>query len=194
MPLVSDPEIKEYIQISHAAQDLVIPLMRDAAAELVQRETGLIFEEKVGIIDVLTGGGYFLTMFQRPVTNVSEILDLFINDVVDDDLWMVNKNRIQLGGPEGISNLIVNESTGSLKFRWGEGHDRYQVTYDAGHAEENVPAALKLAVLDMLKRFYDVRGGVKQQSAAGFGRSWETFDKSDFMRLLHPYRDGASMV
>ncbi len=168
---------KEYIQINHTGQDLVINAMIDGIEEWVEGFCGIKLASVVGRIDFVDGGGFSLWPFSRPVTAVSR-LDI-VRDDSDPDEIETDTFRVQ-------DDQIIRDD----EQRWQNGRRIFKVTYTGGHA--TVPAGLILVMLDLVKRRYDNRGGKQTQSAAGFGTTWQSFLTSDMMKQINVYRRGGA--
>jgi len=71
--------------------------------------------------------------------------------------------------------------------RWKE-DKQYTVKYVGGYSA--VPAGLKMAILHLIARAFDNRGGKERQGAEGWGVTWDNFADGEMRQLLQPYRAG----
>ncbi len=71
--------------------------------------------------------------------------------------------------------------------QWAAGVQRWKVVYTAGFTADTAPSGLKHAILDLVYRGYTNRGSKSQQSAAGYGYSWQEMAGSDLMSRIRKY-------
>lgn len=167
-------ETKEFLQVGYSEQDTFIQTAIDAAEEYVEEYCGLKLSQ-ASRVDLVDGGGRSLWPPGRPVASVS--LVEIVKDASNTDT--VNASTYRL-----VKNQIIFDNNQ----RWFPGRSNYQITYVGGYAAGTVPAGLKGILLDMVRRFFDNRGGKQVQSAAGFGVTWTGFFQTDFARRLKAYR------
>jgi len=125
------------------------------------------------------GGGRSLRMSELPITDIDAVIVEITEDA--EDIELVNADEYRLANNE----LIRNDES-----RWLRGRMNYRVTYDGGYSVATLPAGLKLAAMQAIRRGYDNQGGKSNQSAAGFGTAWQSLIESDILRQLEPFRIG----
>jgi len=107
----------------------------------------------------------------QPISSVTRVYDRWTEDNVDSTIYET----------DGRSIYIIQGGY------WEEGDRRYDVYYVGGWAVADVPAAVKLAIMQLAARMYDNYSGKNTQSAAGFGTDWESLMDSDIMRYIEPH-------
>ncbi len=176
MALITREEAKEFLEVAHAAQDLRIDLMIAGAQNYVEKYCGVAFSEETKV-ETLDGGGFALWPTRRPVLSVSKVE--FIEDLTNIDTIEVENIRV-------ADDQIIR----THRIRWFKGRNNYRATYIGGYKDADVPPGLKLGTLDMIRRRYDNRGGVSNQSVAGFSTGWQKFTEADFIAELSAFRKG----
>jgi len=164
---------KEFLEISHSAQDNAIQAMLDGAEDWLARYLGVALASATRTED-LNGGDLYLLPNIRPVTALTSVVDLFSDD--EPYTAMV----------EGEGRLFWADSVGRSLGRWPAGFKRFRAVYTGGFA--TMPKSLQLGVLMLTKRAYDARGGEKSLGAAGASMSWESLLGSDIERIVAEYK------
>jgi len=170
---VSTATAKSYLQIDHSAEDEIIAIILAGAQEYVAGYCGTRFYTTgaAEVTEVLDGANApQLWPSYCPVTSVISVQDAQ-NENTEYDFWF-DQTRIYRN-----SNYNV----------WNFGKLRWRVRYIGGYLESEAPADIKLAVLDLAFRAYYSRGGKSQQSAKGYGYSWQDLAGSDILKRLDPY-------
>lgn len=134
---------KEYLQINHSKQNTTLQIILDACEKTIADYCGVRIAADVTtdiIENVLSIGREWIWPMQRPILSVSEVLD----------------NEQNANTPEDPENYDCNDSGIYVinHGKWGEGEDRYKVTYKAGYDATTYPALLKLAVLKLVYACY----------------------------------------
>jgi hypothetical protein len=163
---------KEYLQISHNAQNVVIQLLIDGAEQFISGHLGIElatddFEED------LPGGEQYLWPTKRPVTEVESVVDRW-NDDLAMDCELVGDGRIRRADENG-------QPLGD----WPAGDRRFHVKYSAGL--EAVPIPIQIATLQLVSRAYQARSGESSNSIAGANANWGTLAGSDILEMLKPF-------
>ncbi|MCX7805039.1 MAG: phage gp6-like head-tail connector protein [Planctomycetota bacterium] len=174
MAAVTLEEAKAHIGIAHSAQDAVVETMIAGAEDWIARECGICLAETTCEED-LDGGGLFLRPSCVPVTALESVAD-------------------NLGQYETVYAAIVRgvllqwaDADGRPLARpWPDGIGRWRVAYTAGYASP--PAGLRSAILALVYRAYNARGGETGSSAQGANVSWGRLADSDIREMLRPYR------
>lgn len=162
--------VKEFLEIGHTEQDTVVQAIIDGVEEYVEREAGIGLVASA-LIEDLKGGLFSLRPKIAPLNSVTSVERL----ASDDTLETVDATLYRIEGERVVRWDRV---------RW----DRdtvFRLTYNGGHS--TVPAGLKLALLQLVRRAYDNRGGKSQQAAQGFGVTWAVLKDSDVWKALRPY-------
>ena len=175
MSLLPLPTVKEFLQIMHNKEDIVLQIMLDAIEEWVAAQCALKFNTGSTVSNItedVDGGSLNLRPDMHPILGVTKILDRDASDVeVDTTFWRNNNTRVWF-------------TDGSI---WGIGVERFRMTYTAGYTEDTLPNGLKLAILQLMHRSYNKRGGVSSDSVAGYGESWDEFFSSDDVKMLRAF-------
>lgn len=173
--------VKAFVRITTSDQDAVLDvLMRGAASWLTTRLS--LFLEPAGFTEHLDGGLESLRPTVHPVTSVVSIIDRFDGSTVDPTAYRLEGDRIIYAG------------TGEIPTPWPTGLGRYYVAGIAGYAAGELPAAVELALLQLVARAYEVRGGKTGQGAAGVTDSFATWDSlatGELATMLEPLRKGS---
>lgn len=170
MAVLTIGEVKEFLEIGHAVQDTTVQSLIDGIEDFTERQCGIKLVSASRTEDH-AGGSLALRPDVAPVTSVTKLERLSSDgtlETVDATLYRLERNRI---------------------IRWDRARwDRdtvYRVTFTGGFS--TVPDGLKHAMLQLVRRYYDNRGGKQQQAAQGFGVTWMNFSASDAYKLLRPY-------
>lgn len=163
---------KEHLQIAHARQDNVIQAYLDGAEGWIEERLGVKLATGARVED-LDGGDDHLYLTFRPATAITSVVDL----------W--NSNAAYTSRLEEARRLSYVDSVGRRVDRWPEGARRFRATYTAGYVA--LPAAIKGAVLLMVYRMYQARGGEGANAAAGASLSWAALAGSDIMEMIKPF-------
>jgi hypothetical protein len=207
---------KKYLRLGdHSDQymDELVETLICGAEEWVEKYCSLGFGERI-VTDELDGGTkalrprrrpfrYLINLINRDNPEQPEILgtDYYI---VNGDIqrWSLNYGVWYGGTPGGVWGAWTGRLKDQVE-RWMEGRGRYLLTYSGGYYTDEcgstttsapdgyphwrAPAALKWAVLSLVRRAYDNRGGVASESALGWTVSWKDLQTSDIMETLSPY-------
>jgi hypothetical protein len=169
--IIDVPTAKTFCQIGHAEEDPIIEILIESAEEWVQRYTGTRFytgSDDTPPAEYCNGGAESLWPIFHPINDVTQIQDRENSENYDltatrFDTWSI---WLADGG------------------EWGAGRQRWQVTYKAGYTIDTIPAGLKLEILNMIKRAYDNRGGLKADSISGLRTDWEALLDSDMIKRI----------
>jgi len=166
--------VKEYLQIGHDESDTVLGIMLDAAFEFVQEYTACLFQTALADVQhYCAGGGYNLDVAYGPLLTVSQVYDT-VGEVI-----------ISTGDYDVLAGTRRVRHYGQA--RWNDGHDRFQVTYQAGYTAADLPATLKLAILALCERAYRSPGGRLKEGGAGHSWEWQALADSDILAQLDSY-------
>ena len=187
MSVTSLALVKEYLMISHSAQDNVIQMMIDGAEDFLKAELGIelasaSYTENLplanGPLDTsawyvqpwMSTGDMHLTPTHQPCTAVASVTDLYNPDSDPYTFTLIN----------GL--IHWTDENGIPYGRWPQGVARFQVVYTAGLA--TVPAVITEAVCALVKRRYDSRSGETGTGASGATQTWSDFRDADFMKRV----------
>lgn len=171
MSIVELATLKQYINVgtSNTVADDALQIILDGAQDYAARRTGLYLREddddgsKVEDID----GGAYLWPSYLPILSVTSVTD---NEADDYSYEFKCTN--------------INVSRDLPKYIWGDGIQRWRVTYTAGYTAATAPYALKQAILELAYRSWHGRGGKSQQSAKGFGYSFDGLANGTIASML----------
>lgn len=170
MAIVTTEQARLYLQISHSVEDSLIPLMIDGAQEFVAATTGLYFHDGDGsVTEHLDGGNESLWPSRLPIQSVTSVTDRESGEAYE---YKATDSRIL----RKTANLV-----------WPGGNaaaQRWAVVYSAGYDIDSAPVGLRLAVLDLVYRAYNNRGGQSSSSGAGHSMNWASIANSDIMDIL----------
>ena len=174
MSFLAIADVKLFLEIGHSVMDVTIQDIIDGVEEFSERKTGTKLTDGE-IIEDHEGNSRGLRPKIAPLNSITKI------EIVarDGTLELVEAEIYRQDG-----NRIVRFD----RAQWDFG-TLFRVTYNGGHA--TVPAGFKHAMLQLVRRSFDNRGGKLTQSAAGFGVTWMGFSESDAMQLLRPYVETA---
>lgn len=192
---------KSYLRIgSSTAMDSLVQAIIDGAEDWVSEFCGVQFGEVLRT-DELDGGSKNLYTRRTPIRHVTSVTDVETSQAYAEDTdYRVQNDRLTLIQGEAYGAWAGRATDQGA--RWLEGQGRWQVNYLCGYlvatatttagpadgyAHYTVPGGLKMAVLEMVRRLYDNRGGVSSESASGWAVNWLTLHESDIVDLLTPY-------
>ncbi len=176
MASISLAEAKQACGISHTARDDFLQSIVDGVEDWTEQYLGRIFNVAERVDD-LTGGGHALRPYTRPILSVTTVYDQDGDVTWDAGDWVLKHDSIYT-------------YDGS---RWeSEPVGRWQVTYTAGDAA--MPLPVKMANLMLISRLWENPQGLTSQSAAGFTVGIASLMDSDVIKMLQPYRRGASII
>ncbi len=188
MSAVSLAEAKQFLQIGYNNQDLIVQILIDSAQQFVEEKTGFKLDGEIERIDTVDGG--VLTLFPNsfPVVSVSEVFDLRSNSVVSADLYRLVNDGIQLlTGTRWLSGGHFETAD-----RHADNQQRFRLTYNGGFA--TAPARFKEVILQLMHHDFDNRGGKLQQSAAGYGTTWQALMKGPIGSKIRALIHGSMLV
>lgn len=163
---------KSYLQVSHSNDDPLIQLLLDSCEEYVERLCSIALVS-AHWHEYLDGGGVALWPAHCPIRSITRIYDEEGMCDVDESVYFLRRN-----------NQIVQDAD----TRWELGRGRWRVYYVGGYGGDlGIPAGLSLAILTLVRRVYDNRGGRTTENASNWSVSWSELLVGDFARLLTPY-------
>ncbi len=176
MPSVTVDEVKEFLPIDYDVQDGTVAILIAGVDDFLERVLGRKLAEPAAYTDDVDGGGFALWPKNRPVASVASVTNLSTELEEDSDLYVLSEDRIhRIDGHE-----------------WDDDYPGcWRVVYEGG---ELAPGGLKMAVLQLISRLFDNRGGKVTQGAAGYGITWDKLMDGDIWTLLAPYERGAVQV
>lgn len=174
MSLLTLSTAKQWLQISHTAEDTALQIMLDAIETDVQAYTGTVFGS-ANYTEDLEAGAHLWPSF-HPITAITSITNRDSEAAYTDYAWK-------------DGNIVTNHiwrTNGDVWF-CGTNPKPWRVVYTAGYTSLTVPAGLQAIVMDLLKRAYDNRGGKSSASAGGASYSWQNYLDTDAINRLHNY-------
>lgn len=171
--LVSLTDLRAFLRVSGTGQDALLTILGDDAEDWLQRMLGVKFAS-ASRTETVDGGGRALRPTMRPVTAITSVTDEVSGlvetstnyELVSDDDCIYRTDRS----------------------RWSSGRRRYTVVYTGGFATADIPGCASTAVLQLVYRMYDNRGGKGMEIAAGWHGDWQGLMTSDLWELLKPIK------
>lgn len=209
MSLIDLPTAKSYLQLgSTTAMDSLIQILINGAESWIAAQCGLSFGEKQ-FDEFYTGGKKGMRMLHGPVR---KIISCGNRDtpgspqLENTDYFAWNNSLEKYGGTYGpfwalpSAGALYGAWTGRLPVimsRWMEGRGRWEVSYSGGwqlpgNPDDGFPhyapdPAVQIAILELVKRKYANRGGLRSESVSGYSVNWVDMADSDIMEMLGPY-------
>ena len=174
MSAITVEQAKQFLQIGHSEQDAILTLLLEGLDDTVERLCNIKLSD-ADYEELVDGGGYGLRVENLPLNSVSSV------------------EGAESGSSESFKVVRSAIYRTDETERWTSGYHRYKVTYNGGYA--SVPPGLKIVMLQLLDRFYNNRGGLVQQSVAGYTTEWQAFldDRGDLQALLSPFKKGTKI-
>ncbi len=174
--IVSVADMKEFLRVSHDSHDDLIGTLIDGCQSWIESTCGIKLTESryAGYMD---GGGVSLWPEYRPIISIASVTDSETDTVESTDNYYLRYN-----------SQVVHDG----ESRWGDGRGRWLVSYTAGYGGTGddsieVPSGLKVALMHLVRRAYDARGGTKSEGASGWTANWDGLMSGDVGVLLSPY-------
>jgi uncharacterized phiE125 gp8 family phage protein len=156
MSLTALATVKQFLRISHTAEDTALQVIIDAAEAWIADRAGIhlcadaatAYESKTEDLD---GGGLYLWPTYLPVRAITSILDRMDDDeAVDVTEYALAEyaTRIERWGDTYEDGSITT---------WDLGRKRYRVTYTAGYLASDIPDTFTRAVFHYVYRDYHGR-------------------------------------
>ena len=175
MSLMTLGVAKQWLQISHTAEDAVLQIFLDGIEEEVASLTATAFGSSEYTED-FEWGQYLWPSF-HPITAIDSVTYRDSSTALTAYAWK-----------EGNQPTNHIWRTGGDAWYDGTNPLPWRVVYTAGYANlAAVPSGLQMVVLDMLKQAYDSRGGVANVSAAGVSKAWSKSARDDIRVRLRPF-------
>lgn len=173
MATISLSLAKEWLEISHSSQDNALAIVLDMLDEWIEEYCGIKLAAASRQED-LDGSDYELRPTMLPLNSVTSVSDLKSTSTTQ--YWR------QVG-----DHILRKTSSGlPLDSRWPGGPARFRVAYNGGYS--SVPATLKTAMLQLLHRAYNERGGLASFASSGVQSNWQAITDSSIGQLLRPFR------
>jgi len=153
MSLLTLASVKEYLKITitDSTQDTLIQSVINSAEDMVERYLGTSFSVKT--YTELKGGGFqYFQMNKGPVVSVTSIFNADREYTYESDEFIIVDSKIY----RAYKNVVTAH-------RWPS--DSFQITYTAGYTSASVPLGIHQAILLIVARFWDNRGGLQVQSS-----------------------------
>jgi hypothetical protein len=199
-------QARQTLRLTDAGQDALIQALIDAAEDWVEQRCGVSIGE-IRRTDDLDGGGRRLV---APIGPLRAVVSLVDRDDPGATFVEETDYRISGGALVKLSSAQWGAWTGGQEDsagRWGTGAGRWRLTYDCGYQlpadapttttgapgetrHIPLPGAMKAAILSLVRRLYDNRGGAESEAAASWSVDWRALDVSDMAEMLAPYRKG----
>jgi len=174
--IVSVDDMKEFLRVSHDSHDDLIGTLIDGCQSWIESVCGIKLAESsyAGYMD---GGGVSLWPEFRPVISITSVTDSETGTAESTDNYHLR-----------FDSQVVHDG----ESRWSDGRGRWLVSYTAGYGgtgddSVDIPNGLKVALMHLVRRAYDARGGAGSESASGWSVTWEALMTGDIGLLLQPY-------
>lgn len=155
MSLITLATVKEFLRISHTAEDVALQILLDAAEAFCAEMAGIHLcagaTYDTFTSEKLDGGGLYLFPQHLPIRTITSIVDH--ND--DDAVVVATEYFIS----EFLTHIErwADDATDGATQEWEGGRQRYHVTYTAGYMSTDLPASFKRAVMHYVYRDYHGR-------------------------------------
>ena len=201
MSLIALADAKLELRIgSSTVMDGRIQAIINSAESWIAAQCGLSFGEQT-FSEYYTGGRRGIRVDHGPIRHIFSVVnrDTPSTAEVENTDYFAWNNAIEKSGGE-YGPFWSLPSPGA----WLDGRGRWLVTYaggwevpyngstttaanDDGYPHYQPDPAVQEAVLQLVRRMYDNRGGVSSESASGWSVNWTELESSDIMRLIGPY-------
>ena len=164
-------QIKAHLRVEGTDEDTYLTALAGGVEDWAARYLGVAWSSAARTED-LDGGGVGLWPSYCPVSAVTSVTD--------------NETAIA----ESTDNYAVwnDQVLRDDRSRWGDGRARYRVVYTGGYSA--VPDGIVVALLQLVSRAYDNRGGKAGEAAAGWSGNWQELLGGDIAVMLSPYKHG----
>ncbi len=172
MSFLAIADVKLFLEIAHSVHDVIVQALIDGVEDYAERKTGTKLTA-AAITEDHRGGSPALRPDVAPLNSITSIERVASDgtlELVDTEVYRQDRNRI-----ERFDRAQWDRDT------------LFRVVYNGGYGTGLVPGGLKHAMLQLIRRAFDNRGGKLTQSAAGFGVTWMGLSESDAMLLLRPF-------
>ena len=175
-------EVKAHLRVSSnaAISNEYLLILLNNALDFVEDYCGFRFgEDTVSEYVTPSHKSGVLRVSRLPIVSVTSIVDAYNESTVDADNYRINTDKT------GV-NPVEN-------YTWDVSRDRYLVTYTGGYGRTvTVPHGIRVAVLSLVGRWYEVRDTAKSMGFQGsLSKSFFDFHASDVIRILDCYKLGA---
>ena len=174
--LVTVEQAKAFVGVSSSSADSVVTTILDGIEAWIQEELRLTLTSQEGVIERCDGGLECLYLDTRPVTSITEVYDILGEEVIATDEYYLAQYGVMM-------EPAIND-------RWPRGRDRYRVTYTGGLTSTVITdsyAGLRLAVLELIYRTYENRGGKSGGSSKSQSTNWQQFLDTDIERKIRAF-------
>lgn len=177
MSLIALATVKEYLRISHTAEDTALQALLDAAEDFCAEMAGIHLcsgaSYETFTNEKHDGGGFYLFPRYLPIRTITQILDHNDNDaVVVATEYFISEHLTHI-------ERWADDSADTETQEWEGGRQRYHVTYTAGYLSTNLPDSFTRAALHYVYRDYHGR-----MDKGGF--LWDPAHDAQIKRMLLP--------
>ena len=178
MSLLSLADAKQWLQISHTAEDTVLQILLDATEQEIGRRTAIAFGS-ASYVEDFEGNTTALFPSWHPVTAVASVIE------TDSNTNYTSYIEWRRGGSSDTTDGGYIYRTDGDIFYLADNPTPWRVTYTAGYTALTLPAQVKMLVFDWMKRQFDNRGGKLLHSGSGTMTNWRALEDSDLIQRLH---------
>ena len=169
---------KEFCRVDTDDLDVSIQALIDGAESWFEKKFNIGLTEEA-ISEHVNGGGFRLHVSRNPIIAITSITDEETGLDLTATTYEIRDNSVIVTIPEA---------------RWDKGIRRWLIAYYGGYAggggdlydealEIPVPADIKTALLQLIDRGFENRGGKASEGAAGWSVTWSDFWTSDLAVL-----------
>lgn len=158
--MVTLAEAKTFMRVTTSADDALITSLIDYISTAVETYTGRIFRQTTVTEEVLTFDYSSFDLQYRPSFDLAGIRRIaFLKNYPITEITSLTHDGTALTVDD---DYILDPSTGAVAFYTsvGDAKNSLLVTYTAGYATADVPADLKMIVLQGIKELYQSSGAV----------------------------------
>jgi len=171
---------KSFCRVDNDELDTLVQAMLDGAESFVGGQCNIGLGQEV-VTELVDGGGFRLTVTRNPIVSLTSITDMETEDELSEDDYELR------------DGIIVRADD----CRWDKGINNYQVVYVGGYsaAEEGyeelpgepIPPAIIMAVLQLVARSFENRGGKVSEGAAGWSAQWQNLWQTEIADSLNAF-------
>jgi len=180
MSIITLAQAKSHLRVASSSEDTYIQLLLDSVEDWVSEYCGVGLSESTHT-ERVDGGGTLLRLLHLPVISVTSVTDKDDDTAEDSDDYYA-------------SDYAVLREDGD---RWNGGRGRWEVVYVGGYggtgdSSQAVPTGLKLGILGLVARAFNVRSGERfSMAAAGGSMNWGDLLDADMVKILDSFKMGS---
>lgn len=161
--LVTLAAARTRLRVTGTDLDAEITTVLQAASELCERETGLVWDQR-SIVETHSGGAGYIQLLRGPVTSITSVVE----------------SGVSLSSTAGVDWVLdadaglLHRGSESSALTWRAGRRNIDVTYVAGPAAADVPSRIVEGVLVLVQHLWETRRGASGlPRQAGGATEWD---------------------